>query len=254
MNRTRWSDVGAVALAIAVLVGLAVSSCATGTVPPAAAPSAAAALPQSTTDAEPLALFIGDSYTAGESSAELSYACRAAVAMGWICALSARGGTGYISGGAANRWSDPHAGKSLSFSERIPRLAAQYDPAYVLLDGGRNDLFPPREDTYAEMLSTIVEARRAWPRAQVVFIRPRFLADPRGDLGFDDEFMESLKSEPAAEGVIFIDPISWLAGTDTSTLLSTDGVHPNPEGEYQMTTSLLKSLQSWVSRPVGSGL
>ena len=94
-----------------------------------------------TADARPLVLFIGDSYTAGKSSAELSYGCRAAVQMGWLCALSAVGGTGYISGGPANRWVDPHIGKSLSFSERIPHLSAKYDPAVVVLDGGRNDDF-----------------------------------------------------------------------------------------------------------------
>ena len=27
-----------------------------------------------------------------------------------------------------------------------------------------------------------------------------------------------------------MDPIGWLAGTDTSALLSKDGVHPNSEG------------------------
>ena len=129
-------------------------------------------------DARPLALFIGDSYTAGKSSAELSYGCRAAVQMGWLCALSAMGGTGYISGGSANRWVDPHLGKSLSFSERIPHLSAQYDPALVVLDGGRNDDFVPRNVVFDVMVSTIAEVRRTWPEARIIFIRPRFLANP----------------------------------------------------------------------------
>ena len=125
---------------------------------------------------------------------------------------------------------------------------------YVLLDGGRNDLFPPREDTYAKMLSTIAEARHTWPKAQIVFIRPRLVANPDDNLGFDDHFIESLKSDPATQGVLFVDPITWLAGTDTSGLLATDGIHPNREGEKQLTAALLKSLSSWLARPVGSGL
>ena len=111
------------------------------TVPKERSPTAA--------DARPLVLFIGDSYTEGRGSAEMSYGCRAVAQMGWLCDLSAMGGTGYISGGPANRWVDQYAGKSLSFSERIPHLAAKYDPAVVVLDGGRNDEFPPRKDVFA---------------------------------------------------------------------------------------------------------
>jgi lysophospholipase L1-like esterase len=137
----------------------------------------------------------------------------------------------------------------LSFSERIPHLAAQYDPALAVLDGGRNDEFPPREDVYAAMVSTIAEVRRTWPEALIVFIRPRFLAKPGHDLSFDDEFMARLESEPAAQGVIFIDPISSLFDTDTSRLLASDGIHLNRQGEERMTTALVDSL---ASQHVGS--
>jgi len=249
MNRTRWFDVGAIALAVAISVGIAGISCSGGVVPSAATPSHIQHEPQAAADARPLVLFIGDSYTAGESSAELSYGCRAAVQMGWLCALSAVGGTGYISGGAANRWVDPHIGESLSFSERVPHLAAQYDPTLVVLDGGRNDEFPPREDVFDAMVSTLAEVRRTWPDANIVFIRPRFLARPGDDLGFDDEFMSRLRSEPAAEGVIFIDPVSSYLGTDTSGLLGSDGIHLNRRGEERMTAALVDSL---VSHDVGA--
>ena len=140
MNRTRWFDIGAIALAVAISVGVAGVSCSSGVAAPAPTASTVRDQRQGAADA-PLALFIGDSYTAGGSTTEMSYGCRAAVQMGWLCALSAMGGTGYISGGVANRWVDPHFGKSLSFSERVPHLAAQYDPALVILDGGRNDVF-----------------------------------------------------------------------------------------------------------------
>jgi lysophospholipase L1-like esterase len=162
--------------------------------------------------------------------------------MGWLCALSAMGGTGYVSGGVANRWVDPYEGNSKSFSERIPHLAAQYDPALVVLDGGRNDEFAPAEAVYNTMLSTIAQVHRTWPRAQIVFIRPRFLAKPYDALYSNAEFMARLKSEPAAQGVIFIDPLYSFSGTNTSGLILTDGIHPNREGEDRMTTALLDSL------------
>jgi lysophospholipase L1-like esterase len=137
----------------------------------------------------------------------------------------------------------------LSFRERIPHLAAKYDPAVVVLDGGRNDEFPPREAVFDVMVSTIAAVHRTWPEARIVFIRPRFLAKPGANLGFDDGFIARLKSEPAAQGVIFIDPISSFVGTDTSGLLASDGIHLNRQGEQRMTTALVDSL---VSHHVGS--
>jgi lysophospholipase L1-like esterase len=243
MTKTRWYDVAAIALAFAILVGVAGVSCSAGVARPVAAPSAVPREP-SPTDAEarPLVLFIGDSYTEGRGSAEMSYGCRAVARMDMLCAISATGGTGYISGGRANRWVNQYVGKSLSFGERIPRLAAKYDPAVVVLDGGRNDRFPPRKDVLAAMVSTIAEARRTWPDAQIVFIRPRFLARPGDDLGFDDDFMAQVQSDPAAKGVNFIDPISTFVGTDTSGLLILDGIHPNREGEQRLTEALFDSL------------
>lgn len=242
MSRRRWLDVSTIALAVVVLVGGAAVSCSRPAAP-AALPSTVVDQPQGAADTRPLALFIGDSYTEGKSTTEMSYGCRAAAQLGWLCALSAMGGTGYVSGGVANRWVDPYGGKSLSFEERISHLAVKYDPAVVVLDGGRNDEFPPRDDVFAAMISTISETKRTWAKAKIIFIRPRFLANPSADLGFDQKFMARLKSDPAARGVVFIDPLSSLFDADTSGLISSDGVHPNREGEDRMTTALLNSLR-----------
>jgi lysophospholipase L1-like esterase len=239
---------GAIALTVAIAVGIAGIARSTDLDEPSATP-AYVREERPMTDARPLALFIGDSYTAGNSTAELSYACRAALRMGWLCALSAVGGTGYISGGPANRWEDPYIGKSLSFIERIPHLSAQYDPDLVVLDGGRNDDFAPRTYAFDETVSTLGEIHRAWPRAQIVFIRPRLLADPRDDLRMTDDFMTRLRAQPEAKGVIFIDPISALAGTDTSGLLAPDKIHPNNKGDQLILAALVKTLQSQHVRP-----
>ncbi|MBU8823742.1 SGNH/GDSL hydrolase family protein [Mycolicibacterium goodii] len=243
MNRTRLLDLGAIVVAAAIALGIAgVSHSAEVTSPYAT--SSSVRDDRAASAARPLALFIGDSYTAGESTAELSYACRAALRMGWLCALSAVGGTGYISGGPANRWDDPYTGKSLSYIERIPALSAKYDPDLVVLDGGRNDDFAPRAYAFEETVSTISEVRRAWPRAQIVFIRPRFLADPRDDLGMTDQFIARLQATPEAKGVVFIDPLSALSGTDTSDLIASDNIHPNARGEQHILNALIEALQT----------
>lgn len=243
MKRTRWFDVSAVALAIAISVGIAGVSCSARVPEPQAAPPDVQGL-MPTGPTPPLALFIGDSYTAGKSSAELSYVCRAAVQLDWLCALSAVGGTGYISGGPANRWTQPYAGKTMSFGERVGHLAAKYDPALVVLDGGRNDEFAPRPYAFDETVSTLGEVHRVWPRAKVVFIRPRLLAQPGADVGMGDDFMARLQAAPEAQGVTFIDPLNSFAGTDTSGLLADDRLHPNRQGEQLMATALVDALVS----------
>jgi hypothetical protein len=231
-----------VALAVIVGLGFALRSEPTATI--RVDPSTAYVdRPQSEVDA-PSVLFIGDSYTAGSGLPEMSYGCMAAVRMGWLCKLSAVPGSGYLSGGPANRFVvDPYIGKSTSFVERIPHLAAQYRPDIVVLDGGRNDEFPPRGDVFKAMTATIEEARRAWPQATLVFLRPRFLAEPADDLGFDDDFMARLEASPAGRGVVFLDPISRFTRTDTSGMLTDDDTHPNQRGELELSSVLADSLE-----------
>src|SRR5262249_55501936 len=180
--------------------------------------------PRPTASTLPSVLFIGDSYSAGNGLAEMSYGCMAAVRMGWLCDLSALPGTGYISGGPANRFIvDPYLGPSTSFAERIPNLAEKYQPDLVILDGGRNDVFAPRDDVFKAMSAAIDEVRRAWPRAAIVLVRPRLLARPADDLGFDDDFFDRLQARHAADGMVVVDPISQLADIDRSRMLRADG-------------------------------
>jgi lysophospholipase L1-like esterase len=245
MSRTHWSDIAAIALAIAAVIGIGFAvrptETATVTVDPSTVhvdrPQAAAAAMR------PSVLFIGDSYTAGNGSSELSYGCMAAVRLGWLCNLSAVPGTGFVSGNPFHRFVvNQYHGISTSFVERIPGLAVQYQPDIVVLDGGRNDLFLPEDSVFEAMTATINAARQAWPEAKIVFIRPRLLAKPGDDLGFTDAFMGRLRSAPAAAGVAFIDPINRSRGKNTSALLSDDGIHPNDRGELTIASALFESL------------
>ncbi len=245
MSRLSYIDVAAAALAVAAVIGIGFTvrptESATVTVDPSTVyvdrPQAAAAA------THPLVLFIGDSYTAGNGSSELSYGCMAAVRLGWLCNLSAVPGTGYVSGNQFHRFLvSRYRGISTSFVERIPHLAVEYRPEIVVLDGGRNDLFLPKDSVYEAMTATIEAARQAWPKATIVFIRPRFLAKPGDDLGFNDAFMANLRSQPGAAGVVFLDPIKRLTSIDRSDMLSDDGIHPNQLGELVIAHALLESM------------
>jgi lysophospholipase L1-like esterase len=244
MSRTRWFDTAAVALAVAIVVGLVFALRSDDTATIAADPSTVQIeRPQPAEATRPSVLYIGDSYTLGNGSAEMSYACMVAVRMGWYCHLSALPGTGFISGGPANRFViDRYLGTSTSFIERIPHLAAVYQPDVLFLDGGRNDLLAPVEDVFLAMRATINEATQVWPTATIIVIRPRFLKRPSDDLGFDDAFFERL--QPTAPKVVVLDPLKKLAHTDTSAMVGKDEIHPNRQGELAIASALTESLSS----------
>lgn len=245
MNRTQWFDTAAAALAVAVVVGLGFGLRSEDTATITADPSTVHIERPRPADARrPSALYIGDSYTRGSGLAEMSYACMAAVRIGWYCSLSALNGTGYISGGPANRFLvDPYLGMSTSFMERIPHLAAVYQPDVVVLDGGRNDELAPVEDVFLAMRATIEEASQVWPTATIVFIRPRYLNKPSDNLRFSDAFIARLQS--TAPKVIVIDPLKKFADIDTSTMLAKDKEHPNRQGDLAITSALVESLSSY---------
>lgn len=241
----RPSDAAQLAAAVAVIIGLGFALRPQATPPRETRPVVDTETVETQVvqqDTPPSVLFIGDSYTAGNSYREMSPGCVAALNMGWLCNLSAVPGTGFISGGSANRFVvDEYVGPSTSFSERIPGLALTYQPDVVVLDGGRNDEFAPKDDVFNAMSAAIADARRAWPTARIVFSRPRFLADPNDDLGYDDAFVARLEAA-AGDNLVVIDPISWLRNTDTAELLGADGVHPNQRGEEELALSIVRSL------------
>jgi lysophospholipase L1-like esterase len=242
---TRW-DLAALASAAVIAVGAAIVAGPTVSTDATAAAASTDVTRQQVAEYDrPSVLFIGDSYTAGNGLGEMSYGCTTAVQLGWLCSLSAVPGTGYISGGPANRFVvDEYSGWSASFTERIPRLATVHDPDVVVLDGGRNDGFPPSEDVYREMVATIENVRRTWPEAAVVFVRPRIITDPADNLGFDDAFIARLAAEPATQGVLFLDPIGSMIGRDTSRLLDEDRRHPNTLGSQAIGAALTESLEA----------
>jgi lysophospholipase L1-like esterase len=232
--RVRYFDAAMIVASVLIMVGLSVvfrpERTATNTANPFSVdvdpPQLVAA------DTHPSVLFIGDSYTAGNGLLEMSYGCMAAVRMGWLCNVSAVGGTGYVSGDPANR-----------FIDRIPNLALVYEPDLVVLDGGRNDPVPPSENVLTAMAATIGEIRRVWPNARIACIRPRFLANPENDLGFNDAFVGHLREQPSARGVTFLDPIKMFTGRDTSDMLTSDRIHPNQWGEMALSLALAESIK-----------
>jgi lysophospholipase L1-like esterase len=245
MTKPRWSDVAAIVVATAILAGLAFVLRPQHTPTLTVAPSTARVeRPQPPPPVGPSVLFVSDAYTGGVGLKELYYGCTAALRMGWQCELSAEPGTGYISGGDANRFVNPDIGPSTSFDERLPKLADTYKPDIVVLDGGRSDLFAPTDDEFAVMTATIQTVHQIWPAARIVFIRPRTLDRPNDDLGFNDDFIARLRADPVAKDVVIVDPIRRFADTDTSALLAPDRSHPNQDGAAALSSALVDELSA----------
>jgi GDSL-like Lipase/Acylhydrolase family len=240
----RVGDIAAVVVAVCLVAGLGyvLRPQHTATIAPnlAAAPIAR---PGPADESRKTMLFIGDSYVSGTGIDETSYGCMAAARMGWYCKVAAGPGTGYISGGPANRFVLDYIGPSTSFDERVRGLAMQYKPDIVVLDGGRNDLFASSSAVYDAMVSLISDVRRTWPAATVVVIRPRILSRPADNLGFDGAFFDRLRAEDITQHmVVFSDPIGRLINTDTSGDVASDGIHPSRQGELALSTAFFDSL------------
>lgn len=215
-------------------------------VPPAVAVSRPA-LPETK---HPTALIISDSYTSGSGTAEASYACKAATQMGWLCKLAAEPGTGYISGGPANRFHiDQGTGQSTSFGERITTLANFYSPDIVIFDGGRDDVFAPPVTRFQVTVSAIWQARQTWPTARIVFVKPRLLSKPDDDLGVDSQIEGLLRDASGVQDLVVIDPILEFKDTDTLGWISLDGTNPNRAGENALAQAMVRAFEQNGMRP-----
>ena len=244
MRGMRRVDVAVILVALVVIAGLGYAL-RPRNVPSAPLSYSAAAEEQTEPGGRPpkTMLFIGDSFVAGTGLDETSYGCMAAVRMQWLCKVSAGPGTGYISGGPANRFELEYLGESQSFAERIPRLGMEYKPDLVVLDGGRNDTFASTDAVYSTMVSTISDVRRTWPSATVVVVRPRLLSQPLSDMGYDDDFFARLQAEEITQNmVVFIDPLARLTDVETYGTIGADGIHPNREGEMLLARVFFDSL------------
>ncbi|KMO83426.1 SGNH/GDSL hydrolase family protein [Mycolicibacterium chlorophenolicum] len=201
----------------------------------------------------PAVLFIGDSYTLGPTTPDLSYGCLTATALGWECNIAAEGGTGYLSGGPGHRLKVTQpALPSTSFVERLPRLREMYRADVVVLDGGRNDMQFATPDVDPIFAYTVKQVVESWPNSRIVVIGPWFLNEPvirppslaGGTIG--DEFRSVLRSNREFDAVDFIDPgaLGWFVGIDTSPYVGDDGIHPTFAGVKKIAELLTKALKA----------
>ncbi len=100
-------------------------------------------------------------------------------------------------------------------------------------------------EVYGKALEQYLQqVSRLWPTAKIVVIAPSYLsAEPYSDYGTRITLISKIVE---SFGGIVIDPIAegWYEGVDVSTLLLSDGVHPNQAGHLFIAKKLGESLRN----------
>ena len=193
----------------------------------------------------PVALFIGDSYTAGSGGAgpQRSFACLTARTMGWICRNDGEPGTGYTNRGKVHGdGNDTYARRALRpATPAAAGTASRVD--VVVVTGGRNDSGSSVPVRVAAAGLTLDRLRVTYPDARIVVVGPFWVDDavPPSLLGFN----EGLRAEARARNLTFLDPIGerWLTTAGRARWVAADDVHPSVAGHQRLAAMLVTSLE-----------
>lgn len=184
----------------------------------------------------PVAVFVGDSYTAGAHATVPGnrFTALIAAAYDWTEVNLGRGGTGYIT-----PVSDPASamvgcglGYCPSYLEMIPAVVAA-GPAVVVVSGGRNDAAQPWPDVAAGIPAFYAALREALPGVPIVAMSPIWdtLPPPVAVVAMCTVVRRSV----IAAGGLFVDLGDPLLGWPDR--VAGDGIHPNDAGHAAIADS-----------------
>jgi lysophospholipase L1-like esterase len=199
-----------------------------------------AALPTSTPVNQPVALWIGDSYTLGAGATESATgeAFATSAALGWQTDIDAEGATGFVANG---RTEDP---SNKPIPDRLRRDAATFSPpppSVVVLDAGRNDRGVPRRQMHRAVLKSFRLLGKGFPSSAIVVIAPFVMrSKPTSYLAL----RRMLKRQAKRHGWAFVDPIAqgWI-NRDSAKLVVSDRIHPNQRGYDYIVGHLAPAIE-----------
>jgi lysophospholipase L1-like esterase len=207
----RWAH--AAGLVIAVVLGIAAYL----------APSATPNLRTT----PPVAVFIGDSYTAGAGSTGQGFVELIAQTRGWEVINLGRGGTGYLD---SSRGEIAPMACGLDYCPSYLEMigtAARHSPDIVVVSGGRNEVDSANNPYWVDGVRTFFVALRVMvPGAKIIATSP--IWDAR-----------EVPSEMVAMQVVVRDAVTAVGGTYVDLgqplagrpdYLTADQVHPNDAG------------------------
>lgn len=214
------------------------STQATPTNPPSSSPTTESTTPPDEPQ-EPVALFLGDSYTAGTGSSDDSSRWSSLVSseLDWDEVNQAQGGTGYIStsgvDGCGREYCPP-------YREVLDDLSETFTPDVVLVAGGQNDFdnLADNGDAVSDAIgATYDEIRSRFPDARLIAVGPSVLG-PVSDIviALDAEVQDAAATVDA-EYVSMIDPPVLEPDMDTG-----DGAHVGNAGHQAIADRVLQAI------------
>ena len=181
---------------------------------------------------QPVAIFIGDSYSQGADK----WPSKVAADQGWREVNLGRGGTGYrkrLSGKDATNGSGLN--ECASFAE-MASVAVQRKPDIVLVTGGRND---GGADITTEVNETFRRLREGLPEARIIAVRPMW--DASRYPGFLVAYGTVIQHAVEGIGGQYLDIGMPLEGRPD--LIQPDGVHPTREGQAVLGEAVNNELE-----------
>jgi hypothetical protein len=184
---------------------------------------------------QPVAVFLGDSYTAGAGASQVDKSAPYLLAQryGWRPVDLAHGATGYIS-------SPPDPGQAWcglyhcpSYTESIPATAAT-NPDLVIVNGGRNEVAISATTQWTKGVQDFYTSlRRSVPHATIIATSPIWDDSPTPS---SIEAMRAVvRAAVTAAGGRFIDLGEPLLGRPD--LVASDGIHPNDAGNVAIAAA-----------------
>ena len=192
--------------------------------------------PQPETEAEPVALWIGDSFTEASQVPEAErFPTLVSSHFNWHVENRAEGGTGYVTDGPAE------------FPEREPlpshvASVVEAQPDVVFVAGGLNDTSRGySEDQIRDAVrATLGDLRSGLPDAEIFVVGPFW---PRGDPIAEVLLVRDIvKEESQSLGLPFLDPIDGGWVNRDASLIGPDGTHPSAAGQAAIAQRLIDEL------------
>lgn len=232
----KWPIIGVAVLAAAAfgVVGIALTQQA----PPATATFTPEPLVTEKMRTKPLAVFIGDSFTAGNDetpgAARYGFVDRAADSLGWDKANLAQGGTGYV---------NPGANGNTAYAGVVAR-AVGFNPDILFIGGGINDAKYPPAQVGAAADSLYKDLKAKLPKTRIVVMGPVTPGGVEGEYRSSVPVRDVLQATAEANGLAFIDPIAedWMP-TKTG-LVGPTNFHPNAAGHEMLAGKLAADLKA----------
>ncbi len=199
-------------------------------------------LSRSVITTQPLALWIGDSFTAGPANAgAIGEAQATSIALGWATDLDAQKGTGFVARGPRKHArGEPVPARIAADAAAFPGVDA------VVIDAGRNDAGQSEAKIRQAVTSSFKAIAKHFPNSAVVVIAPYRLTSKPGDFLATRRLLEQ---QTRRRGWGFVDPIAegWI-NRDSARFVKGDGTLPGLRGYSYVVAHLAPAIESALSR------